>query len=666
MKQMESVRRAVRSSAYFYDLLPEISNKKVLVIDRPEMAETLCREDNQFADQITGTVCREAEAGGRDGKEADVIILKAECLPRGMEILGLTSHLLEKLPEEGCLLLAVNNPLGFQYFAGYTESGDAAFSAPSGYNEEKRTDYAALMDFVSRETEKDMRADVYYPFPNYDYCVYLFTDERLPRPGEVKTKYPWIDGAAQLSVYDDYHVLDALIRNGMFRQCANSYIVVFHKGAAGRKSRKNARLLYAKYSLARRSDLRISTSLRKTSDGNLSIEKTPADPRAKEHVESLYEKMQGLNARIAANKSPLQANRCRKEGDSVFLEYLQGQTLGDLLKECLQERDYDRFDFLLAKYREMVEEIFPTQDFQSTPDFEKIFGRQSLGEGVPAVRGLDIDMIPENIIIRDGIWNLIDYEWTYDFPIPLGYLYYRTVLFFLLLRENTQDDHVSRKSMLKFFGISREDFAVYQNMEQNFQDFVGGETEEDRNFRPAVLTAAGALQGDRIEHVQIYYDCGNGLSEEDSTHTFLTNTGDRLQVNVTVPETCRLIRIDPTAGPCLLRVDSLLAAGKDKEKEISYETNGTSLDDRGSFIFRDDPQIWIQHLPEGTVSVTLRFRIRDLEASLAADLTEGAGGRKRIAEAVKAELPSLRSANLLKRKKAVEKILEAAEAGEDS
>ena len=73
--------------------------------------------------------------------------------------------------------------------------------------------------------------------------------------------------------------------------------------------------------------------------------------------------------------------------------------------------------------------------FDRTPEFAEVFGEGKLPEGIPCAAVSDVDMIFSNIFVESGkaaadsAWTVIDYEWTFAFPIPKKYLIYRAIYF---------------------------------------------------------------------------------------------------------------------------------------------------------------------------------------------------------------------------------------------
>lgn len=85
----------------------------------------------------------------------------------------------------------------------------------------------------------------------------------------------------------------------------------------------------------------------------------------------------------------------------------------------------------------------------------------------------DIDLILSNILVgEDGTWHVIDYEWTFFFPIPQNFIIYRTLFF--LNHENPQREELSMDRLLKLADISSIEADIYAKMEEAFQQYVTG------------------------------------------------------------------------------------------------------------------------------------------------------------------------------------------------
>ena len=64
--------------------------------------------------------------------------------------------------------------------------------------------------------------------------------------------------------------------------------------------------------------------------------------------------------------------------------------------------------------------------FRLAQKFEQIFGTHPELESFEAAANLNIDMSASNIIMAEYIY-IVDYEWTFNFDIPLKYIVYRSI-----------------------------------------------------------------------------------------------------------------------------------------------------------------------------------------------------------------------------------------------
>lgn len=117
-----------------------------------------------------------------------------------------------------------------------------------------------------------------------------------------------------------------------------------------------------------------------------------------------------------------------REIDNLTVEfpYIKGHSLLEKLSLAISEEEFDKE---IKKYIEIVDSI-PSSKRQLGKDFEGTFGRfnkefkyQVLNMGI-------LDITPENLIEDENSKiHLIDYEWTYNFPIPRDYIIYRALLY---------------------------------------------------------------------------------------------------------------------------------------------------------------------------------------------------------------------------------------------
>ena len=189
------------------------------------------------------------------------------------------------------------------------------------------------------------------------------------------------------------------------------------------------------------------------------------------HLEHMVDMSKKLSERFA---SKIKIAESTMDGRVLTCEFVIGRSFFDIFEEILEENDKQAVMDLLDDYRDRIYySATGESDFKFTAGFEEVFGRFDSLEtmGLKSSDVTDIDMIFENIIVSDeGIWQLIDYEWTLSFPIPRDYVTYRTLVY---LYNSSKIGYIMKwHQVLKWAGISEELEKIYRRMERNFQTFI--------------------------------------------------------------------------------------------------------------------------------------------------------------------------------------------------
>lgn len=199
------------------------------------------------------------------------------------------------------------------------------------------------------------------------------------------------------------------------------------------------RLLYEKLSNERNPKYNIITDIVER-DGKRVVIKRPYNEEAKAHIHRVYDSYRGLHEVLQG--SDFCVNESNLVGDAIESEFLEG---GHIIAD-------DADAFIKAVKDAYMKNA---KEFVSSPGFEEVFGQVDLPRGVLASKYLDVDLIFDNVIKTDKGWQIIDYEWTFDFLVPINYVFYRASKF------SDLPEHLVE--------ISDAEKAVYQQMEDHFQ-----------------------------------------------------------------------------------------------------------------------------------------------------------------------------------------------------
>ena len=513
------------------------------------------------------------------------------------------------LAENGRLVIAIENRFGLKYWAGCREDHlGTYFDGIEGYPRG-----GGVRTFTRRALEEICRADgiteyaFYYPYPDYKFMTCVYSDERLPQIGELSDNMRNFD-RDRLLLFDEKNVFDSLLGEKMFEQFSNSYVLVIGKPLP---------VTYARFSNDRKPKYAVQTQIRKK-EGTLSVHKLPAGEAAGEHIRRLKDTCDKLEHAYAG--SGLVINHCElSDGEAVF-PYLEGKTLEMLLDTCLEQEDRKGFLRLFETYC----------DFVKYPKQPEIY---------------DYDLIFPNLIIQDGQWNLIDYEWASPERIAPEKLIARALYCYSLGSEKRKA--VCNALLEEKFGYTRDMLQELAREESAFQKSVTGERMamvEIRNaigypILPAASFAHRFLEEEHRNRIQIYEDCGEGFSEENSYFIQKGYTEKtRLTVELLAKAGRRALRIDPSLDYCIVTVHKLLVGGKPVSlRNQNVKLNGNLISDNTIVFATQDPNITLLHLEglsagSGDTSVKAVFEVSRISAAMAESLAaRQEKGRKGLA-----------------------------------
>lgn len=396
-------------------------------------------------------------------------------------------------------------------------------------------------------------------------------------------------------------------------------------------------IIYSKFSNERNRDFAIKTDILQDDSSKRVVRKTPLYEEGVSHVLASLEWERKLTEKYAG--TCICMNHAEKDGNSIRFEYLEGKTLETILDELYLEGKYEELLDVFRQYIEIIKKANGQKEFHRTEEFEKVFGPLCVGKSLYAADVSNIDMVVGNIIVNGDSWNVIDYEWTFDFPIPVNFIIFRTIFYYVY--ATAKRDALKEIGFFKIFGISDKEKEAYLKMEECFQKYIISKIVPIRDMYSVI--SKGAIKLDDIlmqktkleeeKKVKIYFDYGNGFSESDSQWVYEKDKENGIKrITVGVKNGTKGLRIDPSEHACLVRVDRIVGKA-DCLYEMEYETNGIKVGE-GVYLFDDtDPWIYVRNFREGTREFYFDMTKEQLDQDLAEDLRINEDKRKLEIEA---------------------------------
>ena len=378
--------------------------------------------------------------------------------------------------------------------------------------------------------------------------------------------------------------------------------------------------IYAKFTKERAPEFQIETAIYETEDGK-KVSKRPLTDLAKEHVERMYQNYIYFCAHGSEYYTP-----CQKAGKEIMFSFIRGDTFYTRLLTALREEKIDQFFVLLQEYQDFVRNfcLQDTEEFQMTQEFQSIFGEQEGLEGKEASKMLNIDLTLDNIILEEesGKPQIIDYEWVFPFPIPVDFIFYRTVLAMYIKHGQELTQLVDPENLYELFHLSPQDREIYQSMNESFNSYVnGGEDAYEKIVEPyrKKMYEWDRLKGESIQFTQIFAAKDLNFKEEDSMVMRLDETQTKVKavMNLKKFDHIGMLRFDPLNGPCEIEMGKIyLYVGETKKEIFHQDLKNNAVLNRGNlYLFSgEDPMFLIPMDPEmkwDKVEVNFQFLLKD-------------------------------------------------------
>ncbi|MEG1270126.1 MAG: hypothetical protein RSD54_02270 [Ruthenibacterium sp.] len=185
------------------------------------------------------------------------------------------------------------------------------------------------------------------------------------------------------------------------------------------------KILFCKANRKYRKPFQLSTLIFKKEDGQYGVCKRALSSEAKAHLTNMLQ----ARDRLAACFSNLTLCPAKWQNDVLEFDYISGEPLEGKFLCALQKSSKDEFFYWIDFYDKCFETAEKNQcKFEQTEAFTRIFGEQPELIGMDAFCYSTQEITWNNLLLqKDEKPVLIDYEWCFDFPMPVEYLKMRGI-----------------------------------------------------------------------------------------------------------------------------------------------------------------------------------------------------------------------------------------------
>ncbi len=525
----------------------------------------------------------------------------------------LSSH----LAPGGQIVIAIENKYGMKYFAGCREDHTGRYyDGIEGYPHGDRVKTFSRAGLMRLFHAAGYDYKFFYPYPDYKLPVTIYSDDRPPFKGEFIENSLNFDGE-RVTAFDEGAAFDEALGDGYFPFFSNSFLCVLQKNDRI-ESLMERYPVFSKHSTERDPIYQIRTDIMMDGNRRKSVIKTPFTKEAAPHLIAMADAYSDIKEEFKGTSfKPCPVRKVYDHaGELIHLEfdYIQGRSMDEELKRLLNLGRGEDCVNAIVNFAGALRRA-AVRDFWATREFAEVFEVTEVPGIFKSMLLTDVDLIFSNLIYNEG-WNIIDYEWVFDFPVPVDFCIFRAVSYFLSsldMAEPVEFDGIYEK-----IGIDSDLMGVFYEMEQALQRHIAGRHISLYGmysiFGCENIRLEESLKKSRLlirpEKPRIFYDRGLGFHPEDSLLINAErNDEDGIRFDTEIPADCVSIRIDPGDFKCMVKIDKITINGVQRDEIL---INGTGISENVIIFDTADPQIIMEDIEEsGTLHVSYHITALD-------------------------------------------------------
>lgn len=503
------------------------------------------------------------------------------------------------LKEDGVILIAIENRLGLKYFNGAKEDHTAEiFSGLSNYAgiEGVRTfSHVELENLVERAGFENKA--FYYPhydykFPEAIYSEETINDSRYFAPCHYR-EYN------RATFFDEQDMIRTLGEENIRHHYANSF---FLELCNSNKREKDSKIIYSKHSNYRNDEFAIITQIVQNGQ-ELIVKKTGLNSKSDIHLNKMVE-----NSELSYGKyKHLPVEKAKK---GVVMPFLEGATFERELLSLLSKDENDIVKIKIHEYyNSIIEDTVIASDYHDA-NFTKVFGDLKTKRALHCRQKANIDLIFSNIFIDDN--KIIDYEWVFDFHVPMEFVFWRAIHMFYASNPLVH----SRFTENELLAIAQIDdkalIDIFTSWNNHFQDKYVGNIDFDFYARTqrSLTAQINALNEEQMIVSALYIDTGSGFSEETAIFEKVMPEEDGLVTSrFQIPEDIEVVEA-VRWDPCNVISEITLL---DIDESIELEADGVDQVNGNKYLFlNNDPKFLIKGEIGNRKMLVFRYKVNSL------------------------------------------------------
>lgn len=226
-------------------------------------------------------------------------------------------------------------------------------------------------------------------------------------------------------------------------------------------------ILYSKYTDYRNKEYQIYTQIVNDA-GRKYVVKKNVYPEGRPHIEHILKTYERMKDEATVRYCP-----CMMKDGEIFFDFIEGESYKDRIEKAVTSNNMTEAVRQIEDYKNFLESTGEKVAFKKTDEFVSWFGDVDISSDEKSYAISNVDCNVGNVIFKGDERYLIDYEWVFDFPVPIGFIVYVNISWLYYFDVPELSKHYSFEEFMEMVGITPERIPVYAAMERNHQSHIG-------------------------------------------------------------------------------------------------------------------------------------------------------------------------------------------------
>lgn len=306
--------------------------------------------------------------------------------------------------------------------------------------------------------------------------------------------------------------------------------------------------IFSKCSIERDDRFAIITDIIHEAD-RFYVIKRPYSESANEHINNLVN-IYNMSKKIYKDSKDRYIS-CEKIEDGVSFEYVEGETLETKVDSLILVGEIQKALKLIDDYICWILNFSTSKRFEVSDGFKSVFGDSMDSGNIMCSLIGNIDLIMSNVIINNG-YNIIDYEWTFDFDIPTKFIIYRLLYDYIYCNE-VRFNTLNKYKLFDKYHISESDQKCFKLMEENFQKYIRGNKKVHSDFEKKLRKNNSFLSDKKVN---VLVDCGYGYNNLYDKYDIIQKK-DGMILDFNIEDNVRGVILSLDTSDCIVRIDGV-------------------------------------------------------------------------------------------------------------